>query len=60
MTLLLSNLFYLFISTHMTLLPNHKEKQLVIHGAFKNAGSKPVRGRLHGSGAVISKEALDT
>ena len=44
----------------MTLLPNHKEKQLVIHGAFKNAGSKPVRGRLHGSGAVISKEALDT
>ena len=58
--LLLSNYFYLFISTHENLWLNCQDKWLLTHGIFKNAGSKPVRGRLPDCGTLTSKEALGT
>ena len=57
---LLSNYFYLFISAHKSLWPNHQDKLLSLHEMFKDAGSKTVRGRLHGCGTLTSKEALGT
>ena len=53
LTLLLSNYFYLLsVLTGL--------KRLLVHGTFKNAGSKPVRGRFHGCGTLTWKEALGT
>ena len=60
LTLLLSNYFYLFSSIHKTLLLNCQNKWLIPHGTFKNAGSKPVRGRFRGCGTLTSKEVLGT
>ena len=40
--------------------PNCQDKQLLTHGTFKNAGSKPVRGSFHDCGILTSKEALGT
>ena len=55
----LSNYFYPSISTHKNLWPNCQDKQLT-HVTFKNAGSKPLRGRFHGCGTLTLKEALGT
>ena len=60
LTLLLSNYFYLFINTHKALWLNRQDKQILTHGTFKNAGSKPMRGRFHGCGILTSNEALST
>ena len=57
---LLSSCFYLFISAHKSLWPNRQGRLLSLHETFKNAGSKTVRGRLHGCGILTSKEALGT
>ena len=57
---LLSNCFCLFISAHKSPWPNRQDRLLSLHETFKNAGSKTVRGRLHGCGIVTSKEALGT
>ena len=59
-TLPLSNYFYPSISTYKTLWPNYQDKRLLAHETFKNAGSKPVRGKFHGCGTLTSKEALGT
>ena len=48
----LCNYFYLFSSIHKTLWPNCQNKWLIPHGTFKNAGSKPVRGRFRGCGTL--------
>ena len=60
LTLPLSSWFYSFISTHKTLLPNRQDKRLLSYETFKNASSKPVRGRFHGCATLTSKETLDT
>ena len=60
LTLLLLHYFYLFVSAHKTLWPNRQDKRLPTHGAFKNAGSKPARGRFYGCGTLTLKEALGT
>ena len=59
-TLPLSNPFYPSIITHKTLWPNCQDRPLLTHGTFKNAGSKPVRGRFHGCGTLTSKVVLGT
>ena len=51
---------YFAVITHKTLLPIHQDKRLSAHWTFKNAGSKPVRGRFHSRATLTSKEALDT
>ena len=49
-----------FISTHKTLRPIRQDRRLSTYGTFKNAGSKPARGRFYSRGTLTSKEALDT
>ena len=49
-----------FVSTHKSPWRIRQDKRLLIHGAFKNAGSRLVRGRFHSRGTLTSKEALDT
>ena len=57
-TLLLSNYFYPSISTHKTLRHNRRDKRLLMHGTFKNAGSKPVRCRFHGCGTLAGSKPV--
>ena len=59
-TLPLSNHFYPSIITHKTQWPNRQDRPLLTYGTFKNAGSKPVRGRFHGCGTLTSKVVLGT
>ena len=56
-TLPLSIYFYPSISTHKTLWLDRQDKQLLTHGTFKNACSKPVRGRFHGCGILAGSNS---
>ena len=53
LTLLLSNYFYLFISSRKTLWAYLQDRWLLTYGTFKNAGSKPGRSRFYHGGTLL-------